>query len=305
MGRHMGWDAKARKEVLRAIRWFFGRLDTLAALVGGTTAAVLAWAGHLNSEELGTAILTLLSVVAFSMVVERSLRLKASEGIDEARADLAKTRETLRAIEVGSPYYVTESDCFWEIDEAGGCTSCRRKHLRFTQDEVVTVLDWMKVDGKPQSIKYRPEPGKRVHKYISDGRTHYLVALDRPYGREEELDFFIDRRVEGCFVTTPERVVVVAYEPTSLVKMTVRWPKGRPPKAVRFFRRTDAERQKPVAQTVKHKKGQAEVTVIAQNPEPGERLAIEWDWDLPAAPPTAGDQQNGVPASKPMIDPGS
>lgn len=285
----MSWYEKLWEELWRSVKWVGGRLDTIAALVGGITAAVLAWAGHLDPEELGTAVLTLLAVVALSMVVERSLRLKASRGIDEVKDDLKKTRESVRALEVGSPYYVTESDCLWEIDDDGGLTSCRRKHLRFTQDEVVTVLDWMKNDGDSPKVKYRPEPGRRIHKYISDGRTHYLVALDRPYGREEELDFFIDRRIEGCFVKTPDRVTVVTYEPTSLVKMTVRWPANRPPKAVRFFRRTDAERQRPLAQTVKRRQGRAEVTVIAENPELGERLVIEWDWDPPVVPDEGGN----------------
>jgi len=282
------WYVKIGEEVLRTAKWILGRLDTITALIGGATVAAIAWTGGLKADDLGTAILTVLSVVAFSMVVERSLRLKASKGIDEVKADLKKTRETLRALESGSPYYVTESESTWDIRDDGGVDLYRRKHLRFAQDEVVTVLDWLKADGSVQDVKYRPEPGDRVHKYIADGRTHVLVALDRPYGREEELDFFIDRSIEGCFVKTPDRVTVVAYEPTSLVTMTVRWPEGRPPTKVRSYRRTDAERRKPEVQPIKHKKGRAEVTVKSQDPELGERLVIEWDWDPPPEPPAPG-----------------
>jgi membrane protein implicated in regulation of membrane protease activity len=298
------WSQTLGKEATRAAGWVFGRLDTLAALLGGAIAAVLAAKGGLKGQDLGTAILSLLSVVAFSMVVERSLRLKASHGIDDVRADLKKTREALRVLESGSPYHVTVNESTWDIGADGTANLERRKHLRFSQDEVVAVLDWLKADGVVQNIQYRPPPGKRIHSYDSDGRQHVLVALDRPYARDEELDFYIERTVEHCFVKTPDRVTVYAIESTSLIKMTVRWPLDRPPRAVRFYRRTDAERRKPVTlQAQKGVNGRAEVQVDAQDPDPGERICIEWDWDPPPAPTSAdGAEPNGVAANAITMD---
>jgi hypothetical protein len=294
------WSSKLKGEAASAAKWIIGRLDTLAAVLGGGTVAVIAATGGLEGHDLGTAILSLLSVVAFSMVVERSLRLKASQGIEEVRVDIQKLREALRVLESGSPYHVTVSESTWDIKEDGAVDLVRRKHLRFSQDDVVTVLDWLKVDGNIKSIKYRPAPGERVHSYESDGREHVLVALDRPYARDEELDFFVERSVEQCFMKTPERVTVHTLESTSLIKMAVRWPSSKPPHAVRFYRRTDAERRKPVVlQIVNNPDERPEVQIDAQDPEPGERICIEWDWEPPARANSTSRSKVALPPSMP------
>jgi hypothetical protein len=294
------WSSQARTEAKRFRGWVFGRLDTLTALIGGGIAAAFAAKGSLTGHDLAAATLSLLALVAFSMVVERSLRLKASMGIEkirtdieEVRDDIQKTREALRVLESGSPYHVTISESTWDLNHDGGVSLLRRKHLRIAQDDVVTVLDWLKADGEVVENKYRPLPGKPVHTYDSDGRQHVLVALDRPRMRDEELDFFIERKVERAFVGNPEQVLIVAYESTSLVRMTVRWPATRPPTEVRFYRRSDAERRKPVVlRTTKTDDGREQVEIDAQNPSLGERICIEWDWE----PPTPGETHtpNGI-----------
>jgi hypothetical protein len=280
------WSRQLRIELTRGAKWVLGRLDAIAALLTGGAAAVFAAKGDLKGQDLAAVTLTVLTVVALSLVVERGLRLKASNGIEEVLDELHKTRDAVRVLESGSPYHVVESDSTWDIQDDGSTKLVRRKRLRFAQDDVVTVLDWLKADGKIKDIKYRPLPGNRIHTYDSDGREHTLVALDRPYAREEELDFFVERTIEQCFVKTPDRTTVHALESTSLIRMTVRWPIGRPPRAVRFYRRTDAERRKPVVPPViQGQDGRMEVTIDAQDPGRGERICLEWDWEPPTLAP--------------------
>jgi hypothetical protein len=287
------WDERLKKEAGRGARWVGGRLDTLAALVAGVTAATLVGTGRVeNSKDLAAITLAVLSVVAFSLVVERSLRFKSGKELEEVRdrvqtvlAQVQTTHEAVRVLESGSPYHVVESDSTWDIQGDGSASVVRRKRLRFSQEDVVTVIDWVKGDGSIHAIKYRPSAeDSPIHSYINDGRQYSLIALDRPYGRDEELDFVTERTMEDCFVKTPDRITVVPLESTSLVKMRVRWPAGHVPHAVRFSRRTDTERQKPISLPVTQGEGgRPETKVEAERPERGERLCVEWDWSPPAA----------------------
>lgn len=264
-----------------------GRLDALAALAAGITAVILVGTGsNEKPKDLAAITLAVLSVVAFSLVVERSLKFKSGKEIEEVRDEVKKIHQALRVLESGSPYHVTESESTWDIRDDGSVFARRRKHLRFSQEDVVTVIDWVKGDGAIKSISYHPSAKvDPIHRYVNDGRQYSLIALDRPYGREEELDFVIERTMERCFVKTPDRVIVVPLESTSLVKMKVRWPKDRAPSAVRFTRRTDTERQTPSSlQITRGEDDRPESQVDVQRPERGERLCIEWDWNPPEVP---------------------
>lgn len=300
------WGEQLKREAGRGARWIGGRLDTLAALGAGAVSAVLVGTGRVeSSKDLAAITLAVLSVVAFSLVVERSLKFKSGKELEEVRErvqavyeQVQKTHQAVRVLESGSPYHVVESASTWDIRDDGSASVVRRKRLRFSQEDVVTVIDWVKGDGSIEAIKYRPSAeDSPIHNYINDGRRYSLIALDRPYGRDEELDFITERTMQDCFVKTPDRVTVVPLESTSLVKMRIRWPVDHAPHAVRFSRRTDTERQKPISLPVRQGDGgRPETEVEAQSPERGERLCIEWDWSPPAARPRTS---NTTPAAAP------
>jgi hypothetical protein len=271
-----------------ALLWAWDHLDPLAALLAGAAATLAGLFGWLEGEELSTATLGVLVIVALALVHERTLRLSASERIDEVLAEVHKTRASVSVLDLGTPYHVIENDSMWDIHENGDAHARRRKLLRFAQDEVVSVVDWFRGDGEVTNITYLP--GKPVHEFALDGRACTLVALDRPYVRDEEADFIVERDVKGVFTKTPDRIWVVTTDSTSLVRTGVRWPANRPPTAVRFFRKTDTERQKPVtvAPTL-GADGRMEFVTEIQEPEPGERICIEWDWDPPQRPTVEGE----------------
>jgi hypothetical protein len=299
------WDKQFTREASRALLWIGRRLDTVAALVGGVIAIILVATGGAESpKDLASITLGVLTVVAFSLVVERSLRFKSTDEIAEVRDQLGEirkevemTHQTLLVMDSGTPYQVVESDTTWDIKDDGSVFVKRRKRLRFSQEDVVTVVDWVKGDGTVDEIKYRPSAeGSPIHTYVNDGRKFSLIALDRPYRREEELDFVTERTVKDCFVKTPDRTIVVPLEATSVVKMRVVWPPAHPPRAVRHFRRTDTEREKPsTIQTTPREDGRTEAVIEAQRPTLGERVCIEWDWE-PPTPQTAASTNGSEPA---------
>lgn len=268
--------------------WIGVRLDVLAALLAGAAAAVSGAFGDASSHALTTATLGVLTVVALSLVLERSLRLKANERMQDVLNEAKSTHDAVQILNSGVPYHVVESDSAWDIAEDGSARSVRRRLLRFAQDDAISVVDWITADGQIQDTKYTP--GKAVHEFVSDGRKLTLVALDRPHARDEEREFTVERSVRGAFLKNPDRGWVIALDPTSLMRITIRWPRERPPKAVRFLRRTDTDRGKPVIVAAAiGKDGRSEFTAEVREPARGERIGVEWDWDPPPAPavPTA------------------
>jgi hypothetical protein len=266
------------------LEWIGGHLDPLAALLAGGVAALAGLFGWLEGDALTTATLGVLVVVALSLVRERTLRLTASRRIDEVLSETARTREDVKLLDTGHPYHVVASESIWDIAADGSSHVVRWKRLRFAQNDVIAIVDWSTGDGTPTNTTYKP--GKPVHEFVVDGRHSTLVALDRPYARDEEQDLLIERSREGVFVKSPDRVWVVCLDPTSLMKVTVRWPVTRPPKAVRFIRRSDREPGRPVTvQPVKADDGRLEFTAEVTEPERGERICIEWDWEPPPAVP--------------------
>lgn len=265
----------------RMLEWAGGHLEPLAALVAGAVAALAGLFGLLEGDALTTATLGVLVVVALSLVRERTLRLNASARIDEVLVEAIRTREDVKLLDSGHPYHVVVSESTWDLHEDGGAHVVRWKKLRFAQDDVIAVVDWSTGDGTIHDTKYTP--GELVHSFVVDGRNCKLIALDRPYARDEERDLLVERTMRDAFLKDPDRIWVVCLDPTSLMRLTVRWPAMRPPRAVRFLRRSDIDRGKPVSvQPNPSQDGRLEFTAEISEPERGERMCIEWDWDAPA-----------------------
>lgn len=223
----------------------------------------------------------MLVVVALSLVRERTLRLSASKRIDEALVEVLRTREDVKLLDSGHPYHVIVSESTWDLHEDGSAHVIRWKKLRFAQNDVIAVVDWAAGDGDVTQTTY--QPGHVVHTFVVDGRNSTLVALDRPYARDEEQDLLIERTRRNAFLKNPDRVWGVCLDPTSLMRVTVRWPQARPPRAVRFLRRSDSEPGRPVVvQPVRSDEdGRLEFTGEIPEPAKGERMCIEWDWEPP------------------------
>jgi hypothetical protein len=282
-----GKDGWGKFEWLKnALEWTGGHLDPLAALLAGAVAALAGLFGLLEGDALTTATLGVLVVVAFSLVRERTLRLNASMRISETLAESIRTREDVKLLDSGHPYHVVVSESTWDLRDDGSVRVIRWKKLRFAQNDVIAVVDWATGDGTPTQTKYKP--GRLVHTFAVDGRNSTLVALDRPYARDEEQDLLIERTREQAFLKSPDRVWVFCLDPTSLMRITVRWPTSRPPSAVRFLRRSDSDSGRPVVvQPVRSEEdGRLEFTAEIPEPVRGERMCIEWDWEPPMGPAT-------------------
>jgi hypothetical protein len=174
---------------------------------------------------------------------------------------------------------VLEDENRWDLTDRGKkSTATRTKKLRFMEDRVITLLDWAAGDGRGSSTY---SCGTPVRDFKLDGRHYRLLLLERFYNRGDELDFCIRRRGEDRFPNTTERVRVEAAHIISVLKMTVRWPADRPPKAVRLRKTTAAGRFSTTTVSgavTDTPDGRREYTTTITDPELGGETAIEWDW---------------------------
>jgi membrane protein implicated in regulation of membrane protease activity len=262
----------------RGLLWAADRIDPLAALVGGLAAAIVGTVGAAKGDTLATATLAVLTVVALSLLRERSSRISLRSHLDDVLEQVGDTRLAVKAIESARSYHVMLDETTWDLQGRGEVAyATRRKRLRFVQDEVITVVDWFQGDGK-SDIEY--PLGKPVHSFKADGRACTLIALDRFYGRGEELDFLVKRTARDAFPGNPDRAAVVTLDQVSVLRMTVKWSVERPPTAVRLRRmRADGVVQvQNVTDQLTCLSERSVYTVTVDEPERGGRTSIEWDW---------------------------
>lgn len=257
--------------------WIAERLDTLAALAAGVVAVCLGILGAVSGDELTTATLGVLTVVAFSLVRGRNLRLSTGTQLSEVRRDLQHLQT---AVSTGAPYHLVLHEVRWDLKADGSAQSVSRRRLRFLQNEVVSIADWSQGDGMLASDA-RYLPGSAVHPYSHNGRRYQLIALDRVYARGEELDFKVERDINGVFPSSPDRAGVLTLDPTTTLKIVVRWPVDRPARNVRLKRLDPAQQVKSTQDVTKDlRKEDGRQFYCIEEPEPilGGRTIIEWDW---------------------------
>jgi hypothetical protein len=276
-------------------RWIEDRGDTAAALAVGIAAAIAAFLGHIKDvDKLAEAMLTVLVIIAVSMVIERERRLKDRRRLAKILDEIQRTGDAVEVLASPTPYHVLINESIWEIAGNGDVRAIRRKRLRFTQDDVVTVTDWYRGDGSlgetkffvgegPDSIDIEStaighmHPAKVVHEFPSQGRDCALVALDRAYMRDEVRDYVVSRKGTGIFPKNPDRIWIATLESTSLLRIVLRWSE-RLPTEVRLIRQVDSAPGRPIKFVPTTSDGRSEFKTEIPEPRQGERIAVEWDW---------------------------
>jgi hypothetical protein len=259
--------------------WAGRRLHSILALVAAVVAVVGTEAGWFEgTKELAVVTLGVLTVVALALLIERGLPLSIRDELREMRGVLDRTRGDVGTLQTGSAYHVLRDESEWDITSGGDESQTKRTRLlRFTQDQVITLLDWARGDGTGNSTYSCGEPLKD---FKLDGRHYRLLLLERFYNRGDELEFTVRRTSKGMFPKKTDRVTIEALHVISVLKMTVRWPVERPPTAVRF-RKTSAagtHQTEAVTDAVRLRDGRREYSVTAHAPELGSLTVVEWDW---------------------------
>jgi hypothetical protein len=254
--------------------------EPAVAFLAGIVLAVLGLTGGITGDDLAAATLVVLSVLAFSLLRERLLRIEANKNIENLGTRLDETTDAVNAIQSGNPYSVLVHETTWDIAETDGSLVCatRTKEIRIDQNNVFALYDFSTGDGE-RDIEY--SPGKCVSKFTGHGGKEYdLIDLGRIYNRGERLDFKVKRTVRDGFLSDREIVAVDTRDATERMTLKIFWPANRPPTSLILGRGTPSHdwKNEDVLSEVKQEGGRPTYRVDIYSPDKGGSTTIEWEW---------------------------
>jgi hypothetical protein len=198
--------------------------------------------------------------------------------LDEIDTHGKATSQAIESLRSAKPYRVLLHDNLWEMREPdGSVVHVRRvKHLRFEQNEVISLLDFVHGDGERTS-EY--SPGQVVHEFYDGIKRYSLIALDRIYSRHEEVDFVLTRTARDAFLARREEVGVVAEDVIDLLRMKILWHPERLPRSVNLIGIKPTGERRPAQSCEIKRDGEDYYSVIeVHQPERGGKTAVEWSW---------------------------
>jgi hypothetical protein len=130
----------------------------------------------------------------------------------------------------GSTYEVLDNQQLWDLYDPTGqeATHTRRSTIRFLQNDLVAMRDYIWGDGPHIAEDYACNPGRAVdfHKY---GHVwHVLISLDEVKHRGDVTEFVATRKMKGSFTDTSEWISFVAQHRTERATVIVLFPRNRP-----------------------------------------------------------------------------
>lgn len=279
----------------RLVEEALDRADTIFLLVAGATVGLLGVIGAIKGEDLTSATLFVLAVLGFSLLRERSMRLKANGRLDKIGEQIAETQQAVKSLHTGHPYHVLLDEVTWDIVQPDGDIAHvrRLKKLKFDQNNVLSLYEWSARDGTQENVVYAP--GEKVGPTLNvEGKQYSLIALPRFYSRDEALDFCVTRTARGTFMGNREGVSVESMDIIAQLVMTVIWPSARPPESVRLKWVSASGDRQSQDMTLETKDGRPSLTIKVREPEKGSTNEIEWDW-----PSISSDVGGTPPLSRP------
>jgi len=260
--------------------------EPLVAIFAGLILGILGLAGGIEGDDLAGATLIVLSILAWSLLRERLLRIEANKNIEALQGGLDETTDAVNAIQSGNPYSVLSHETTWDIAKADGSlvVATRVKKIRIDQNNVFALYDFSTGDGD-REIEY--SPGKCVSTFTGHGGKGYdLIDLGRIYNRGERIDFKVTRRVRNGFLAPRELVAVDTRDATERMTLTILWPPDRPPTSLTLSRGTpsnDWKNEDVLKELKRNEAGRPVYKVDIYAPEKGGSTTIEWEWG--AVPP--------------------
>jgi hypothetical protein len=255
--------------------------EPVAAILVGLVLAISGLTGGIEGDDLAAATLVVLSLLAFSLLRERLLRIEANKNIEDLGSRLDDTTDAVNAIQSGNPYSVLSHETTWDIAESDGSLvyATRVKQIRIDQNNVFALYDFSNGDGD-RTIEY--SPGKCVSKFIGHGGKDYdLIDLGRIYNRGERLDFKVKRTVRDGFLADRELVAVDTRDATERMTLKILWPADRPPTSLILGRGTPSHdwKNEDVLNEVKKEGERPTYRVDIYSPDKGGSTTIEWEWE--------------------------
>jgi hypothetical protein len=155
--------------------------------------------------------------------------------------------------------------------------------LKLDQNNVLAVLDYTgSTTGAEEDVEYTVDarPAEVLTEHDEYGTRYRLVSLGRLYRRDEELVLVVKRTLRDVFDDPVNSVSAQTDDVTALLQLTIMWPQGLGPTALRLTRTTmtGMSTQSLPLELVRPEKGRPVLHFDVPEPEPGSRTTIAWDW---------------------------
>ena len=177
----------------------------------------------------------------------------------------------------------------WEILSSDGKDAVLRKTrtLRFLQSGVHVIREYVwgdeySADKKPKLEDITVKPGEVVDIYREGGKYVVVISLDRPYRRNEKMDFYFERQIRNAFLGTSEWVELQPATNTREQIIVVKFPRSHPFVSARArFRYGDYSTLYDVGNEgfqAEKMNGRQVLTWQIKDPKARASYLIEWKW---------------------------
>jgi len=264
----------------RLIRLSGEYLDLLLAAGVAVTLAILGLVGMLHGDHLTEATVGVLAVLSATLVRDRWRRERLGEAVQDV---LAVSR-------TGKPWEVLSAEFSWELFDAEGRRAQARsnKVVRFLQDEVLTIYEFSRPDGRvTEHVCKGSLLGERLKRdlpVMHDGfpgprnRRYRIISLENVMRRGQRMEIESVRTLNDSFLLPHESVMVEIEVPTDEITMSITWPADRVPNKVQFARDdepvttvgSDLHRLPDGRNRFDHR--------VSGSIEMGEHFVVSWDW---------------------------
>ena len=262
--------------------------------------AVLHILNVVGSDVVAAATLSLLALLAFSLLLERQRRDEIRRTLNEVRQELAETvtsisteiDDAISALSSDYAYQTRWLELRYDLGPNGATAlATKTREIRFTRNDVLSIYEHYAADGR--ATKPIINGGKKggykiplpsVRSLRDDrGRPIELVSLEKPRKRGEVMEIVSERTLTNSFVDAREYVHVEIKGRTDEVIFHVIWPKGNPPLQLELSRRGGQRTVGiPLERLKLNSDGRQVLVERICDPEDEEVITLFWDWEISA-----------------------
>ena len=177
-------------------------------------------------------------------------------------------------------YEVLEYESTLELrDDKGKIASFQKRELvRYRQNNIIAYQDHAWGDGEIL-LNYRCAPGIVVDQYRPGQKTFLLISLREPKRRNQVDEFNIEWEMRNGFVRSAELWETEIRHRTKQIKISIIFPKSRPPKAISVVEQLRRRRRQLGPESIRRlPDGRWSVGWKSERPKLNERYQLHWEW---------------------------
>ncbi len=179
----------------------------------------------------------------------------------------------------GAPYEVLEQDQVYDLYDPDGQEAVHRRRfkIRFLQNDVIAIREYIWGDGPHIARNYTCRPGRIVDIHRYGPYWQALIALDEVKNRGDAGEYCSSRQLIGSFTSENEWVSLLIKHRTEKAAITVIMPEGRP--ANRWFLTTDfGTTEIPHGVEEAYTQNRQHLVVRLNRPPVNQNFTLRWEW---------------------------